>query len=43
LTENDSDCSITNKDGHFASMVLSTGQETSNSLFEIAKKKYDQN
>ena len=40
LTENDSDSSITKADGHFAKMVLATGDETAKSLFEIALQKY---
>ena len=34
------DESITNTDGYFAKMVNATGQETSQSLFGIAKDKY---
>jgi len=40
LTNNESDTEITNKEGWFAKMVLSTGKDTSSSLFEIARQKY---
>ena len=39
LTENVGDTSITS-DGFFAQMVKATGEETSSSLFQIAKDKY---
>lgn len=34
------DETITNQDGKFAQMVLATGYETAQSLFEIAKQQY---
>ena len=42
LTENDTDTSITKKDadgndGYFAKMVKATGEETAQSLFQIAQ------
>lgn len=34
------DTEITSKDGYFAKMVLSTGSETAQSLFDIARQNY---
>lgn len=47
LAENDEDDAITKKgedgeDGFFAKMVKATGEDTSNSLFQIAKEKFRQ-
>jgi len=39
LTNDDEDQSITNE-GYFSKMVKATGEETSNSLFNIAQEKY---
>lgn len=43
LVERVGDTTITNQDGLFASMVMATGIETAQSLFEMAKKAYDAN
>jgi len=40
MVKEDSDTSITNTEGLFAKMLVATGQETSQNLFEIAKSKY---
>ena len=40
LVENEGDTEITNKDGYFSKMLYATGEETANSLFEIAHAKY---
>jgi len=40
LTKNIGDNFITNKDGHFASMVMNTGPVTSKHIFEITKNAY---
>jgi hypothetical protein len=40
LALNDKDDEITNKEGHFASMVEATGKKTSRQLFEISKASY---
>lgn len=41
LAENIGDCTITKQGGHFAQMVLATGEETAQSLFEIAKQQFE--
>jgi len=40
LVKNEGDDTITNQDGLFAQMVLATGYETAQSLFEIAKQQF---
>jgi len=42
LVNNESDKFITNKLGHFASMVLNTGQRASYNIYKKAKAKHDQ-
>jgi len=42
LVQTIGDDSITNKDSHFASMVLNTGPKTSEKIFRITKKSYEQ-
>ena len=39
LVKADGDQDITNTDGYFAKMVMATGAETAQSLFQIAKEK----
>lgn len=41
LVEKLGDLTITNQGGLFAQMCLATGEDTAQSLFEIAKKQYD--
>jgi len=40
LVKNIGDETITNADGHFASMVLNTGPKTSQQILKVAKEKY---
>ena len=40
LALQDDDFTITNTDGHFAKMVIETGAENAQSLFEIARASY---
>ena len=40
LAENEEDFTITNTQGHFAKMVIETGAENAQSLFEIARASY---
>ena len=40
LAEKEEDSCITRDDGYFARMVRATGQESSESLFNLAKEKY---
>ena len=40
LANKDEDFTITNTDGHFAKMVIETGGENAQSLFEIARASY---
>jgi ATP-binding cassette subfamily C (CFTR/MRP) protein 4 len=40
LTRNEGDQMMTNVDGHFAKMVAATGQQSGQTLFEIAKNNY---
>lgn len=40
LVQNIGDDTITNQDGLFAKMIMATGFETAQSLFEIAKQQY---
>lgn len=40
LVKNIGDEQITKEDGYLAKMVLSTGEDTAKSLFEIAKQNY---
>ena len=42
LVKNVGDETITNQDSKFAQMVMATGLETAQSLFEIAKQQYFQ-
>ena len=41
LVESIGDRTITRQSGHFAQMVLATGEETAQSLFEIAKHQFE--
>lgn len=41
MANNDSDTSITKTEGWLSKMVLSTGEDTAQGLFEIAKDKYE--
>ena len=41
LVNSTTDDEITNLDGYFSKMLKATGEETSKSLFKIAKQKYD--
>ena len=40
LVKQDGDSTITNTSGYFSKMLLATGSKTAQSLFEIAKSKY---